>query len=237
MGLPISVLLRGRDDRAVVVGLRAFFAELRRVDAVFSTYREDSEISRLRRGALAVDAVSDEVADVLALCRQARQITDGLFDADATAGGIDPSGLVKGWAVERAARHLDLDEVDYCINAGGDVLTRVLPGRSPWRIGLESPHDRWAVVDVVTVAGGALATSGTAARGAHIVDPRTGGAADAVASVSVRGPSLLTADVLATAGFVYGTGAEKWVAQRDGYTALVVERDGSMCRGPGWPAA
>ncbi len=129
MGLPVSVTVRGpeaRRDRAEQV-VAALYADLRHADRVFSTYRPDSEISLMRSGALPRELASPEVREVLDLCAQARTLTGGLFDAELPQPGgrrlLDPSGLVKGWAVERAARALDrLDGHDWLVNAGGDVL-------------------------------------------------------------------------------------------------------------------
>ena len=225
MGLPVSVLLRGpADGPQAVAAVRAFFTDLHRADATFSTYRPDSEVSRYNRGELADDAASDDLVDVLRTCVSAERMTGGLFSAGAAGSAqgllLDPSGVVKAWAVERASKHLSLPGVDYCVNAGGDVLTRCLPGRAAWRVGVEDPTDRSRVLAVQTVRNGAVATSGTAARGAHLVDPRTGERPARLGSVTVTGPSLLVADVLATAAFIAGDAAARLVSRFPGY-ALV----------------
>ena len=240
MGLPISVTVRGpgaRDDRSDHV-VRAVYADLRRVDRVFSTYRSDSEISLLRTGALARELASPEVHEVLALCEQARQLTGGLFDAELLQPGgqrlLDPSGLVKGWAVERAARSLDsLDGLDWLVNAGGDVLARAEHGPA-WQVAVEDPRDRTRLLCVLPLRGGAVATSGTAARGRHILDPRTGRpGAEQLLSATVAGPSLTWADVLATAAFVEGPAALARVGALSGYEALLALPDGRLTGTPG----
>lgn len=233
MGLPVSVTVRGpeaRGDRADGV-VQALYADLRRADRVFSTYRADSEVSLLRSGALAAQLASEQVREVLGLCEQARDLTGGCFDAELPQPDgrrlLDPSGLVKGWAVERAAQVLDgLDGVDWLVNAGGDVLGRALHGE-PWRVAVEDPRDRSQLLCVLPVTGGAVATSGTAARGRHLVDPRTGGAAaDTLLSATVVGPSLTWADVLATGAFVEGPAALRRIEALDGYEALLLLADG-----------
>ena len=240
MGLPVSVTVRGpgaRGDRADQV-VQALYAELRCVDRVFSTYRAGSEISLLRRGALPRELASTEVAEVLDLCEQARVLTDGLFDAEPRQPDgtrlLDPSGLVKGWAVERAARGLDrLDGLDWLVDAGGDVLGRARTGPA-WRVAVEDPRDRTRVLRVLPLREGAVATSGTAARGRHLTDPRTGGpAADHLLSATVVGPSLTWADVLATASFVEGPAACARVAALPAYDALLVLPDGRVTTSPG----
>ena len=247
MGLPVSVTVRGpgarshRPDEAV----RALFADLRRVDRVFSTYRPDSEISLLRAGTLPRELASPQVREVLDLCEQARRLTDGLFDADPPRSGpgsdgrrlLDPSGLVKGWAVERAAGALEpLHGLDWIVNAGGDVLGRAEHGPA-WRVAIEDPRDRSRLLCVLPLRSGAVATSGTVARGQHITDPRTGRpAADQLLSATVVGPSLTWADVLATAAFVEGTTATARVARLPGNEALLVLPGGDLLGTPGLPA-
>jgi thiamine biosynthesis lipoprotein len=142
---------------------------------------------------------------------------------------LDPSGLVKGWAVERAARVLDaLPEVDWLVNAGGDVLARASHGPA-WRVAIEDPRDRQKVLCVLPVEAGAVATSGTAARGQHILDPRTGQpAADHLLSASVLGPTLTWSDVLATAAFVEGPAVLSRIAALPDYEAVLVLPDGAL---------
>ncbi|MGB8651654.1 MAG: FAD:protein FMN transferase [Mycobacteriales bacterium] len=233
MGLPVSVLARGdgASSAAAEQAVRAVYDELHEVDAVFSPYREDSEVTRLARGQLALADCRDDVREVVRRCREARERTGGLFDAHRPDGRWDPSGLVKGWAVERAARHLEAPATDWCLNAGGDVVV-LSPSGVPFAVGIQDPHDGTRVAAVLERTGGGVATSGTAARGAHLYDPRTGAAVRAVASVTVSGPSLETADVLATAAFV-GGGLDL-VREWTGYEALLIGSDGGLLSTAGW---
>ncbi|WP_445942289.1 FAD:protein FMN transferase [Pseudonocardia sp. T1-2H] len=143
-------------------------------------------------------------------------------------GRLDPSGVVKGWAADRAAAHLaQLPDTDFCLSAGGDLTCRTLnPDDPPWRIGIEDPHDPRRLVAVVPVHTGAVATSGTARRGAHVLDARTGRAPSGIASVTVIGTSLTDVDIDATAAFARGPDAARWLDVR-GRTALIVRTDGS----------
>jgi thiamine biosynthesis lipoprotein len=103
----------------------------------------------------------------------------------------------------------------YCLNAGGDIAVHVAsPSRPAWRVGIEDPHDRRRLLDVRTIRTGSVATSGTAARGAHIIDSRRGVPATDLLSATVTGPSLLWADVYATTAFAQGPGAESWLRYR-----------------------
>jgi len=237
MGMPISLALRGRhaDTARGREAWDAVVEQLREVDRVFSTYRSDSVISRLGRGELEVDACPPAVAEVLALGRAAEEQSAGAFSVTLpTAEGhrLDPSGVVKGWAAERASQHLrGLEETDFCLSAGGDVVCHTAgAARPPWRIGIEHPHHPTSVIAVVPVRSGAIATSGTAHRGAHLVDPRSGRAPAGVASVTVVAASLTWADIDATAAYVHGADAARWLQSRPIRSALVVWADGTTTR-------
>lgn len=235
MGMPISLALRGR--HATDTRGRAAWSDavsvLRSADRVFSTYRPDSAVSRLGRGEVSLEECPPEVAEVLALGDLAERQSGGAFRVRrAGADGVDvldPSGVVKGWAAERAAQPLRaLGETDFCLSAGGDLVCRTLePGTAPWRIGIEDPRDPRRLVAVVPVRTGAVATSGTVHRGAHLVDARTGRRPTGVASVTVVADSLTWADIDATAAFVQGPDAARWLAARPGRVGLVVWDDGS----------
>lgn len=235
MGMPISLALRGRHthDAAARDAWRAVVDELREADAVFSTYREDSWVSRLDRGEVTVADCPPQVTEVLALAEQAEIDSGGAFSAHLPGPGgrrrLDPSGVVKGWAAERAAAALRaLPETDHCLSAGGDVTCGTAdPDGEPWRVGVEDPRDPSRVIAVVPVFTGAVATSGTAHRGAHLVDARTGLVPRGVASVTVVAGSLTTADVDATAAYAQGVEAASWLARRPGRSGLVVWADGT----------
>jgi thiamine biosynthesis lipoprotein len=231
MGMPISLALRGRhtDDAAALDAWAEAMATLRDVDRVFSTYRTDSHVSRLDRGVITLAACPPEVLEVLALGEQWRKESGGAFDVRRHGADgephLDPSGVVKGWAVERAARPLrHLEETGFCLSAGGDMVCVAESGGEPWRVGIEDPHDPTRVVAVVPVARGAVATSGLAHRGAHITDARTGRVPSAVASVTVIADDLVRADLDATAAFALDAHAADWLAPRRG-TGVVVWAD------------
>lgn len=230
MGMPISVALRGKhagDDRGRAAWA-ATLAVLREADRVFSTYRADSVICRLGRGELNLADCPPVVAEVLAIAEAARRDSGGAFAVERD-GVLDPSGVVKGWAAERAAAHLAaLPDTDFCLSAGGDIVCRTLdPAGAPWRIGIEDPRDPSRLVGVVPLHTGAVATSGSARRGEHIVDARTGRPAVGLASVTVVGRSLSAVDVDATAAFALGVDGEHWLATRGHQAILIVRADGS----------
>ena len=239
MGMPISVLARGpaASLRSADGVVSAAFADLRDIDATFSPYKATSAVSAIGAGTLSLAASPPSVQTVAELCARAYDLTGGLFDAERPDGTWDPSGLVKGWAVEQAARHLaELAELDWCLNAGGDVALRCRGGRS-FTVGIEDPTRPGRLVAALECSSGGVATSGTAARGRHIYDPRTGAPAEGpLASVTVAGPRLMQADVLATAAFVAGAAWGSVVELLPGYVGFAVASDGTCTGSPGWPA-
>ncbi|GGM44483.1 FAD:protein FMN transferase [Dactylosporangium sucinum] len=246
MGLPVSIHVRGDDPDSPGVrrGVEAAFAGLRHADAVFSPYRDDSDLTRWERGDLAAGAADPTFAEVLALCDEARERTGGWFDPrglpDPRTGAprFDPSGLVKGWAVERAAGPLRrLQRYSWCINAGGDVLVHAEDHHPAWRVGIEDPTHPALLLHVLERRDGAVATSGTAHRGGHILDPYTRRPAGAVRSVTVTGPDLLWADVYATAAAARGPRGLHWLDTLDGYAALLVSASGLRQVTTAWPTA
>lgn len=238
MGMPISLALRGRHASGAA-GRKAWQAvvnQLREVDGIFSTYRDDSIINRLDRAELTIDQCPAEVAEVLELGREAEQASDGAFSILLPTGNgrhrLDPSGVVKGWAVQRASVFLTaLEETDFCLSAGGDIVCHTaLPDSAAWRIGIEDPHDPTRLIAMVPVWSGGVATSGTAHRGDHLVDPRTGQPPQAIASVTVIESSLTWADIDATAAYISGPDAARWLQTRPIDSALIIWADGRATR-------
>ena len=176
MGTAISVDVRGDvRDAAIPLAVARVFDWFRWVDETFSTYKTDSQISRLRRGDLTARECDDRVRWVLDRCEEVREATGGFFDARAS-GTLDPSGLVKGWSVEVASQMLaEAGSNNHCINAGGDIRMRGTPGSGrPWRVGISHPLTPGRLTVIVTGHDLAVATSGTAERGLHILDPLPG---------------------------------------------------------------
>jgi FAD:protein FMN transferase len=224
MGMPIGIDVLDGDG----IDVEPAFDWLREVDAIFSTYRDDSDISRLDRGELTLAECRPEVDEVLTRCLTLERATGGFFSVRA-AGRLDPSGLVKGWAVDRAAERLAGAE-RFCINAGGDVLTR---GRR--RVGIRHPTDLGALAAVIEVEDLAVATSGAYEQGAHIVDPHSGRAPAGLLSVTIVGPDLATADAYATAAFAMCAGGPAWTAGLTGYDAMCITSDHRVLSTPGFP--
>jgi FAD:protein FMN transferase len=222
MGIPVGIDVRDDVDPEAID--RAF-AHLRWVDATFSTYRPDSAIN---------GDPTPELRAVLERCEELRRRTRGSFDVRAT-GRLDPSGFVKGWALEGAAAILAAAGArNLCLHAGGDVLVRGErePGRA-WRVGIQHPYRRDRVAAVLAARDLAVATSGAYERGPHIVDPATGRPPQGVLSVTVAGPDLGTADAYSTAAFAMGLEGPAWTATLEDYAALTILADGRVLSTPG----
>ena len=176
------------------------------IDEVFSTYKPNSEVSRLRRGELTLEECCSELQEVWALCAYAKEVSDGYFDPWCLDGGFDPSGYVKGWAADRAIEKLKaVGGENIQINCAGDLsLAGGFEDEKPWSIGIRHPEDKDQIVKVYEIMDGAIATSGTYERGAHIRDPHTGMIAIGARSATVLGPDGGLADALATALVVAG---------------------------------
>lgn len=236
MGLPIVVDVRDEDEAGAA--LEELFDWLRWVDATFSTFKEDSEISRINRGRLRREDAQPHVRRVLERCELLQQETDGYFDMRTPAGSIDPAGLVKGWAVDRAAAILDdAGFHNYAVSAGGDmrVLGRAVPDLA-WRVGIQHPLDRRQVAAVIETTDLAIATSGAYARGDHVWDPHSGRAPVGILSVTVVGPELAIADAYATAAFAMGPErAPHWTARLHGYEAMTILADETVFKTGGFP--
>ena len=218
MGMPVTVL-------ALTPG--PVFAWLNWVDATFSPFRADSQISRIGRDELAVSDAHPLVSEVLARCEALRRETDGYFDPR-HSGVLDPCGLVKGWAIDRAAALLRGRRV--CIDAGGDVLVR----GGGWRVGIRHPRERDLLAAALCADDLAVATSGAYERGEHIVDPHTRRPPAGVLSVTVVGPHLATADAYATAAFAMGESGAEWTARLRGYEAMTILATDEVLATPGF---
>ena len=224
MGMPVTIDVRHGVAQPGIV--EAAFAEFHLLDRIFSTYRPDSAISRINRGEINVQEAGAEVSRALELASLYEQATDGYFSAW-LSGRLDPSGLVKGWAIDRACTILESAGAhSYFVDAGGDVRARGGNGHGrPWRIGIRHPVQRNLVAAVISGMDVAVATSGTYEKGLHVLDPHTGVPAAELVSVTVVGADILHADVYATAVLAMGSGGLEFIERAPGYEAFLIDSD------------
>ena len=237
MGTVVTVdLFNCVDVAGASVAVEAARELLHEVDRIFSTYKEASPLSRLRRGEISLGETPPQVADVLDLCQRAKSLSAGWFDPWAIPGGVDPTGYVKGWAAQRALdllRALPLSGA--IVNAAGDIASFGGPTNdSVFRTGIVRPDDPQRLAAVIELRH-CLATSGEAQRGAHLFNPFTRDFASAVASASVTGPDLGVCDALATALSVGGHDVMVLIDVMDEYEALTIDAAGNLHATPGFP--
>ncbi len=240
MGTVFSFDVRDLDADVAAAAVDAAVRWLHDVDARFSPYRPDSEVSAVADGRRQLADASPQLREVLSLAAEVAAMSDGAFTTT-PFGRFDPSGVVKGWAIERAAAVLvEHGAQRFSINGGGDVQTRgFTTAARRWQIGISDPADRSRLVAVVRAPSAepmAVATSGTAERGAHIDRVPDDGAGGGLASITLVGTGLAWVDACATAAYAKGEDGLRWVEKRlDGVEALAVGRDGRTAMTAGFP--
>jgi thiamine biosynthesis lipoprotein len=224
MGMPITVEIV--DDVSPDL-FSAAFAYFEWVDERFSLYRPDSEISRLNSGRLAQSKISDAMREVLEIAGNTLAESHGYFDIRRPHGGIDPSGIVKGWSIRNAADLLrGAGARNFYVDAGGDIQSCGLNARGEaWTVGIRNPFAIGEIIKTVAPGGRGVATSGTSARGQHIYNPHDPGRPiDEVVSLTVIGADVLEADRFATAAFAMGRAGIAFIEGTPGLEGYLVDR-------------
>jgi thiamine biosynthesis lipoprotein len=224
MGMPIGIDIPNCEDESIFGDV---FGRLKQIDQKFSTYLPNSEVSKYQRGEIRENDLSDELKKIIEQCRQAERKTDGYFSAWAT-GIFDPSGYVKGWAIAEAGQAIKKHGYHtFCIGAGGDILASSNSDKL-WNIGIQDPNDSTKILNSLSISNDAVTTSGNYERGTHIFNPKTHQPADEFLSVSIIGPDIIWADILATATFAMGSKAHAFLKKQPGYKALIVDKHGQL---------
>ena len=219
-------------------------AILHEADAIFSTYKPESQISQLAAGRVSVAECSPVVSEIWDACESWNKVTDGWFNAFTAQNTFDPSGLVKTWAARRAAESLiEAGVIDFTLNAGGDILIAdAASATRDWRVGLAKPVSiassqagAFAVLNLKGTEFRAVATSGSAERGNHIWNPKTPDSVPGgqLVQVTVVARDLVEADVWATAAFAEGLGCLARLDREPNIEALCVLADGQIAATPG----
>jgi thiamine biosynthesis lipoprotein len=234
MGMPVTAEIVGETQAIASDAIELVMQHFTAIDHRFSTYKPDSEISRVNAG-LPRQHWSQEMTTVLDLCERTRQATGGYFDIS-TPAGLDPSGLVKGWAINEAAKLLQRQGIyNFYLEAGGDIQTSGHnSAREPWRVGIRHPFNRHRIVKALQVAGQGVATSGTYIRGQHVYNPHEPDAKlNDIVSLTVIGPNIYEADRFATAAFAMGRSGIGFIQQLGGFEGYAIDAGGTatMTRG------
>jgi len=227
MGMTITVEIV--DPAATAADLERVFAYFDYIDKKFSVFKSESEISRINRGELTADECSDDMKEIFTLAARTKQETDGFFDIRNNAGQYDPSGLVKGWAISRAAQLIrDAGFRDFYVDAGGDMeVSGKNQAGQAWSVGIRNPFQLEQNVKILHLTDCGVATSGIYLRGQHIYDPhRRDKKFSDIVSLTVVGPDAYEADRFATAAFAMGRPGLAFLARRPGLEAYMIDKDG-----------
>lgn len=225
MGMPVVAEIVGADAAA----LQKVFDYFVSVDERFSTYKPNSEISKINRGEIKPDKYSDEMKEVFALSEKTKKETGGYFDITRPDGLIDPSGTVKGWAIHNAAKLVEnMGYKNYFLDIAGDIQSSGVDAQDKeWTIGIRNPFKHEELVKVLRPQGRGVATSGTYIRGQHIYNPHEPEQKlQEVVSLTVVGPNIYEADRFATAAFAMGRGGIVFIEQLPGFEGYSIDASG-----------
>ncbi len=240
MGMPVVVEIVGGDAAAI----EAVFDYFRAVDARFSTYKQESEISRINRGEVAPAQYSPEMQKIFALAAETKKDTDGYFDIEVPRrlpagrqGSIDPSGLVKGWAIREATRLIEkMGYSNYFVDVAGDIQSRGQDSSGQdWTIGIRNPFNRTEIVKVLRPMGRGVATSGTYIRGQHIYNPhQPAQPIEDIVSLTVVAPDVYEADRFATAAFAMGRNGILFIERSPNLEGYAIDAGGMATQTTGF---
>lgn len=237
MNMPITIDVLASAGRAkkVIFDVYKYF---RYIDDTFSTFKENSEISKINNGILQIKNANRDVKKIFSLCEQTKSETGGYFDI-LHNGKYDPSGLVKGWAIYQASKIiLSSGYNNFYIEAGGDIQASGNNEEGkPWRVGIRNPFRHEEIIKVLLAKNIGIATSGTYIRGEHIYNPfdvNPNGGENAMISLTVIGPNIYDADRIATAGFAMGNKGIEFILSLRGFEGYMINREGKAIYTPGF---
>jgi len=226
MGMPITVEIIGISLDSKIFS--EVFNYFRYIDNKFSTYKKTSEIIKINSGKLNKNQYSNDMKSVLKLCEKTKRKTNGFFDIE-YKGKLDPSGLVKGWAVQNTCKFLKKRGIkNFFIEAGGDIqVSGKNKNGQKWKIGIQNPFNRNEIIKVITVKTNGVATSGTYIRGHHIYNPfdKLNNITNIV-SFTVVGPNIFEADRFVTAAFAMGKNGISFIESLPGFEGYMIDKYG-----------
>lgn len=228
MDMPVTVEVA--DTKVLKQDIDAVFDFLAYVEDKFSVYKEGSEMSRINRREILPEQYSLDMREIFKLAEETKRQTNGYFDIKNTEGFIDPSGIVKGWAIYKAAKILEERGLsNFFVDVGGDIQTK---GKNAdgefWQVGIQNPFSKTpSVIKVLEIADKGIATSGTYIRGQHIYDPHNRGQTfDDIVSLTVIGPNVYEADRFATAAFAMGKEGINFIESLPGFEGYIIDLNG-----------
>ncbi len=224
MGMPVTVQIA--DSRATSEDIQEIFAYLHYIDQKFSTYKTDSEISKINRGEINNADYSNEMKKILRLCEETKKETNGYFDINLNSI-LDPSGIVKGYAIWQGSKILEKKGYhDFYVEIAGDIQTfGKNERRGNWSVGIQNPFRPEEIIKIVKISNKGIATSGNYQRGKHILNPKSNLPADEIASITIIGPNVYEADRFATAAFAMGEKGIDFIERRKELEGYMVKNN------------
>jgi thiamine biosynthesis lipoprotein len=206
------------------------FSYFRSIEARFSLFKLDSEISAINRKEIEDRDYSEEMKEIFALAEETKKETRGYFDIRKPDGSYDTSGLVKGWAISNAAQILRRHGFkNFYVSVGGDIqVSGKNSAGEAWIIGIQNPFNKQQeIVKVLNLSDRGIATSGTYVRGRHIYNPKDiDDKLDEIVSLTVVGPDVYEADRFATAAFTMGRDGINFLESLEGFEGYMIDKRG-----------
>ena len=203
---------------------------LQNVEEKFSPFLSESLVSRHTDlgEELQDDFFDIEYQEVYSRSIIAKKETQGLFDPFFN-GKYNPTGFVKGWAIENAFMKYIKPLIDNniieagAINGAGDIQVGTrLDSNFSWEIGIENPEDKGKIIAKYSIKNGAVATSGLSKKGQHIKSDNDINHVQ----VTVVGTYLSDVDVLATAGVVANEKIWSEIVESKLLTGILLTKEG-----------
>lgn len=226
VSMEMPVVIQVTDSQVTNEDINEVFSLFHYLDKTFSTFKKDSEISRINRGELKEVQFSEEMRKILSLCEKTKQETNGYFDIHIN-GKLDPSGVVKGYAILEGATLLQKKGFkNIYVEIAGDIqVFGEDKNNKGWKIGIQNPFKTDEIIKVVLLKDKGIATSGNYQRGDHILNPIGKKMADEIASISVIGPNVYEADRFATAAFAMGEKGIEFINSLKGFEGYMIRKD------------
>lgn len=204
------------------------------IDEKFSPYKKTSELEKINNGKIKKSNCSREMKKILTLSEKTKKETGGYFDIKID-GKIDPSGIVKGYAINQASKMLKkMGYKNFTVEIAGDIQICGKNKNRKWKIGIQNPFNVGEIIKIVYLSNKGIATSGTYTKGNHIVDPVKKVAADEISSVTVIGPDVFEADRFATAAFAMGEKGIVFLNKLAGFEGYLVKKNKVGVMTPGF---
>lgn len=202
---------------------------LREIDNTYSFFKRNSVISRFNRKEIKYKDLPDEAKKIFQDAEKTKKLSNGYFDIKRPDGQIDPSGLIKGWAILEGSKIIkSLGFKNFMIEIAGDIQTAGHPTKNnEWLVGIRNPFNFDEVIKVVKLSGEGIATSGTYMRGNHIYNPKKAMSNNKIVSLTVIGSNVFEADCFATAAFAMGRTGIEFIEKYPKLEGYVIDNNGN----------